>query len=462
MSALAGVCAAALLVTGTGAVTAFAEETAVPVAATNTTTQTPPQGTAAADCMQKVYENLMKEGSSYRQYKEIDASTTFTETFENNKLTIKVESEETNGTWEYALDGNYIVTTWKEGEYTAAVLLGYVTDALSELLGMDEDLVTGFVNGVYVKQLDDPYFNVKTDESTKFTTVKMFAGGAWDMQPMESWAIDEEYMKDYGPLEEDDKNVIVSIGKLHLYVFGNKDSVDIILSEHGGKTQLIYQSLINAMNVFAPVGYEDFLKEYTELREAEGKTWKVSFIQQEEAPEIFGELDGDHEYLKLHIEGPAFEEGKNMYLEAGDQQTLTVKHGTAKSWKSSKTAVATVKNGKVTGLKKGSAKVTATLEDGSEITCNVKVMDDPSLTIGGKAFSKSKTYSIKKGSSLTVKISGKASSVKNSYASSKKTVAKVTSKATAKSVKIKGVKKGSAKITIKVNGVAFKVKVKVA
>ena len=50
-------------------------------------------------------------------------------------------------------------------------------------------------------------------------------------------------------------------------------------------------------------------------------------------------------------------------------------------------------------------------------------------------------------------------SLRNKYTSTK--VAKVTSKKSAQTVKIKGLKKGMAKVTIKVNGVSFKIKVKV-
>lgn len=63
---------------------------------------------------------------------------------------------------------------------------------------------------------------------------------------------------------------------------------------------------------------------------------------------------------------------------------------------------------------------------------------------------------------IFIPITGKASSVKNKYATTNKKIAKITSKTTAKKVMIKAYKKkGNATIIIKVNGVAFKIKVKV-
>lgn len=151
----------------------------------------------------------------------------------------------------------------------------------------------------------------------------------------------------------------------------------------------------------------------------------------------------------------------SVSLKAGKTASLTVTGGTVKSWNSSKSKVASVKNGKVTALKKGSADVTATLTTGEKLVCKVKVTSSPTIKVSGKKFKAKTTYKIKKGKTISVKITGKASSVKNKYKSSKKKIAKVTSKATAKTVKIKGLKKGKATVTLTVNGVNFKIKVKV-
>ncbi|MCH5303779.1 MAG: S8 family serine peptidase, partial [Ruminococcus sp.] len=151
----------------------------------------------------------------------------------------------------------------------------------------------------------------------------------------------------------------------------------------------------------------------------------------------------------------------SVSLKAGATKTLSVTYGTVKSWSTSKKSVATVSNGKITALNKGTATITATLSNGQKLTCKVNVTSAPTIKVGNKKFVKSKKYPLKKNKTLKIKISGKASSVNNVYKTSNKKVAKVVSKASSKTVKIKGLKKGKAKITIKVNGVAFKVNVKV-
>lgn len=138
-------------------------------------------------------------------------------------------------------------------------------------------------------------------------------------------------------------------------------------------------------------------------------------------------------------------------LKAGAVLTLKVKNGTAASYSSSNKAVATVKNGKVTALKKGSATIKVKIKSGETLKSKIIVTTSPTLS--------AKSITLKKGKTKTVKITGKASNVNNKYTNSK--FAKITSKTSAAKLVVKGLKKGSTTIKIKVNGVTLKLKVKV-
>lgn len=204
-----------------------------------------------------------------------------------------------------------------------------------------------------------------------------------------------------------------------------------------------------------------------------------------------------------------------IYSNAGSSRVVKVIDGTVKSWSTSNKNVATVNNGKVTAVGKGTATITATLTTGEKLTCKVTVVNSPKLTsssvvlrsgaiktiraVGGtvKSWATSNknvaivnkgkitalnkgssivtatlttgkkltckvtvttaprlsktTVKVKKGGTATVKVSGKVATINNKYRNTK--VAKITSKTNATTLKIKGLKKGTTSIKIKVNGV---------
>ena len=155
---------------------------------------------------------------------------------------------------------------------------------------------------------------------------------------------------------------------------------------------------------------------------------------------------------------------KRKSIKAAGVFTLKAKNaGSAKvSYKTSNKKVATVTaKGVVTGLQRGTSVITVTVGS-KKLTCKVTVTNNPVIKIGSKSLSTKKTYKIKKGKTLTLKLYRRVNSIKNTYLSNKKSVAKVISKAKVNKVEIKGLKLGKATITIKINGVrTFKVKVNV-
>ncbi|MGN1125861.1 MAG: hypothetical protein ACI4RI_00320, partial [Ruminococcus sp.] len=143
----------------------------------------------------------------------------------------------------------------------------------------------------------------------------------------------------------------------------------------------------------------------------------------------------------------------SLSMKAGASQKVGIINGKAKAWATSNKKVATVKNGKITALNKGTVYITVTLTTGEKLKGKVSVTTSPKLS---KA-----TVNVKKNKTATVKLSGKVSSINNKYTNTK--VAKITSKANATTLKIKGLKKGTTTLKIKVNGVktlSLKVKVK--
>ncbi|MGN8886414.1 Ig-like domain-containing protein [Blautia sp. HCP28S3_G10] len=134
------------------------------------------------------------------------------------------------------------------------------------------------------------------------------------------------------------------------------------------------------------------------------------------------------------------------------------------SWTSSNKKVVTVKNGKITGKKKGTAKITVKLASGYTTWFKVKVqapvVKTTSLKVTDKAtgakVGKKVTLSRKAKLSLSTVVAPVTSKQKVTYSTSNKKVAAVSSKGV-----ITAKKKGTATITVKSGSKSVKIKVKV-
>ncbi|MCR5653791.1 MAG: leucine-rich repeat protein [Ruminococcus sp.] len=157
------------------------------------------------------------------------------------------------------------------------------------------------------------------------------------------------------------------------------------------------------------------------------------------------------EYCGLYGISSAYLTLGSASLNAGAAKSIVPPVGVVSSWTSNKKSVAAVKNGTITALKKGSATITATLNDGSKLTRKVTVKSNPKL-------SKS-SVTVKKGKTVSVKITGKVKSINNVYTNTK--IAKITSAKSATTLKVKGLQKGSTTLKVKVNGYSLKLKVNV-
>ena len=149
----------------------------------------------------------------------------------------------------------------------------------------------------------------------------------------------------------------------------------------------------------------------------------------------------------------------NVVLKAGETEKikLTCIDGTAKWWKSTDEKVATVKNGKITALRKGTAKIIVKDTNGRKYTCKLWVTSNPKLTKNDEVV---KNIKVEKGGSTKVKITGKAKKIDNIYANTN--CAKITSSNSDDTLKICGVEKGTTTLKVRVNGVkTLKLKVKV-
>lgn len=140
--------------------------------------------------------------------------------------------------------------------------------------------------------------------------------------------------------------------------------------------------------------------------------------------------------------------------------TRLAKGDSVKSWKSSNSKIFTVRgksNGtcKITGKKRGTAKLQITLASGLKKTVKVRVQ---TAAVKTSKITVSKNVTVRKGKRVTLKpvVTPFTSSQKVTYTSSNKKIATVSSKGV-----VTGKKKGTVKITVKSGSKSVKVTVKV-
>ncbi len=146
---------------------------------------------------------------------------------------------------------------------------------------------------------------------------------------------------------------------------------------------------------------------------------------------------GEPDAVSLNRKAVSLNPGKTYTL----KPALTPEDAETKfTWTSSNKKVATVKNGKVTAVAAGQAKITVKTANGKKAVCTVTVKKPPE----GVKLSKA-SVTLKKGETFTLKASLTPSDSYTTYTwtSSNTKVAKV------KSGKITAVAKGTAKITVK-------------
>lgn len=233
--------------------------------------------------MAGIFEKL-QTNADYVQWKSDFSATAFEETLDGNAITVKATGDEgVNGTFVFTLDGDYIVATAQEGDYSTYSVLMFLKGALADYYGMNNTLMSGYLAGLGYAEKENPYFTVESAEGK--TTYKLYAASAWKMEGLDEMVIDEQALAYTDPLTEDFISNYINCGKLSAAAFGSKDDLTLIVGEYGESTDLTLQSLQNLVAKLQPSGYEAFAKDFTALKEAAGNGYRVSLELNKETAE---------------------------------------------------------------------------------------------------------------------------------------------------------------------------------
>ncbi len=240
-----------------------------------------------SEILKKIYDALLSEGSDFSKGKAIYAEyypeTKYEAELTDEAITISISGNEymPDGSWTFVEDGDYLKLTIPSDDFSGYMQATNILNAVGICYGMDSHLLSGYVNGLGVKNLENKYFVTKNDEENKTYEISIYAAGPYNMKELDEMILDKDSL-DFEPLTEDFLSQASSVGKVFMLANGNVDDLKILVGEYGELDDLAYQSLMNVVNVLQPKGWETFASEYKELTDAQTDAYTVKLNPSEE------------------------------------------------------------------------------------------------------------------------------------------------------------------------------------
>lgn len=241
-----------------------------------------------SEMLKGIYDALLSEKSDFSQGKAIYAEyypeTKYEAELTDEGITISISGNEytPDGSWTFTEDGDYLKITLPDGDFSGYVQATNILNAVGICYGMDSHLLSGYVNGLSAKNLENKFFVLSNDEENKTAEISIYAAGPYDMKELDEMILDLDSL-DFEPLTEDYLSMASSVGKVFMLANGNVDELKILVGEYGDLDNLAYQSLMNVVNVLQPKGWETFAAEYKELSDTQTDTYTVTLNPDEEA-----------------------------------------------------------------------------------------------------------------------------------------------------------------------------------
>ena len=191
-------------------------------------------------------------------------------TLEDNSLIITEKLEDREPlTWTFVQEGNWLTAPLgsdeDEGRSIAYMLLNNAISAQ----GVNTNLFLGYINAL--PELQSKVRTYDESEGEKKIRINIVGPYEYDLDAMSELALSEEYLREEGwaPLGEDYEAPSSLFGKVQVDCVGNADGLAISVMEYGGLDELALKAVVSVVKVLQPKGWEDFVADYTELKDAE-------------------------------------------------------------------------------------------------------------------------------------------------------------------------------------------------
>jgi len=269
-----------------------------------------------------VFDALTAEGSDYSQtkamYAEYYEGIQWKEAVEGDSIVISISnSEYMDGSWTFTQEGDYLTATFDDEDYTGLSMAMSILKAVGDYLGMEDDVMTGYVNGLNILGIESDDFVMEQDDIGA-TTVRINDSAPWNMAELDQMVLDENTVQ---PLEEGYTSTAANFGKLMMVANDNSSDFTILLGEFGGLDDLGYRSIVNVVSILKPAGWERFVEDYAELAEAQTDAYTVKLnADAAEVAKIIEDAKDSYEYAILRFGASGQTDEASEYAFAGTWQ----------------------------------------------------------------------------------------------------------------------------------------------
>ena len=249
------------------------------------------------DEVKGIFRTLLSEGTSYSEakafYQQYFPASRFVETLKGESFTISVSGNDyMNGSWTFVKEGDYLTVTMNRNDLSGKSMVSYVLNAVGKYYGVNTSLLNGYIAGLSILGLENPYLLTETDTAAGTTKISI-SMESFDMFELEEMELTEDVLARYGfgPLGEDYISRTAAFGKLNIYAGGTVNDAVVLLSEYEALDDQAYQAILSLLATLQPVGWEDFAADYTSLRNAKTANISVSLnVDDATARKVFEDL----------------------------------------------------------------------------------------------------------------------------------------------------------------------------
>lgn len=135
--------------------------------------------------------------------------------------------------------------------------------------GVNKTLFIGYINAV--RELQSQYLTYDESEGEKKVSVNIVGPYEFDLDAMDTLALSEAFLWEDGwtPLGEEFDDPGIIFGKVKVDCIGNADGAAISFMEYGELDELAFRAVLSVASVLQPRGWDDFVANYTELKDAD-------------------------------------------------------------------------------------------------------------------------------------------------------------------------------------------------